>query len=151
HARIRSIDGAGAKALSGVIAVLTGADAINDGLKPIPHRPVIGAPDIALGARDASDKFISPHRVLPHDKARFVGEPVAMVVAESVSAAKHGAERVMVGFAPLPAVTDTGAAAAPDAPRVWEEAGSNVCVDAMIGDAGATAAAFARAVHTVRL
>jgi len=151
HARIRSIDSAEAMALPGVIAVFTGTDAINDGLKPIPHRPIIGPPDIALGARDASDKFISPHRVLPHDKARFVGEPVAVVVAESVSAAKDGAERVAVDFAPLPAVTDTAAAAAPDAPRVWEQAGSNVCVDAMIGDAGATAAAFARAVHTVRL
>src|SRR5437588_10560238 len=82
HARIRSIDVASATALPGVIAVLTGADAIKDGLKLIPHRPVIGAPDIALGARDASDKFVSSHRVLPHDKARFVGETVAMVVAE---------------------------------------------------------------------
>ena len=100
HARIRSIDSAEAMALPGVIAVFTGTDAINDGLKPIPHRPIIGPPDIALGARDASDKFISPHRVLPHDKARFVGEPVAVVVAESVSAAKDGAERVAVDFAP---------------------------------------------------
>src|SRR5262249_5018306 len=93
HARIRSIAIAEAMALPGVIAVLTGADAIKDGLKPIPHRPVIGAPDIALGARDASDKFISPHRVLPHDKARFAGEAVAVVVADSISAAKDGAER----------------------------------------------------------
>ena len=61
HARIRSIDSAEAMALPGVIAVFTGTDAINDGLKPIPHRPIIGPPDIALGARDASDKFISPH------------------------------------------------------------------------------------------
>jgi carbon-monoxide dehydrogenase large subunit len=151
HARIRSIDIAEAMALPGVIAVLTGADAIKDGLKPIPHRPVIGAPDIALGARDASDKFISPHRVLPHDKARFAGEAVAVVVADSISAAKDGAERVAVDFAPLPAVTDTAAAAQPDAPRLWDDAGSNVCVDAVVGDAAATAAAFARAAHIVRL
>src|SRR5207237_1198337 len=91
------------------------------------------------------------HRVLPRDKARFVGETVAMVVADSINAAKTGAEQVTVDFAPLPAVTDTAAAAAPDAPRLWEEAGSNVCVDAMIGDAATTAAAFARAAHTVRL
>src|SRR5437764_3550033 len=151
HARIRSIDIAAAVAMPGVIAVLTGADAAKDGLKPIPHRPVIGAPDIALGARDASDKFISPHRVLPHDKARFVGEVVAMVVANSINAAKTGAEQVTVDFAPLPAVTGTAAAAAPDAPRLWDEASSNVCVDATIGDCIATAAAFARAAHTVRL
>ena len=83
HARIRAIDAAAALALPGVVAVLTGADALADGLKPIPHRPLIGPPDIALGKPDTSDKFLWPHRVLPHDKARFVGEAVAMVVAET--------------------------------------------------------------------
>jgi aerobic carbon-monoxide dehydrogenase large subunit len=151
HACIRAIDAAAALALPGVIAVLTGADAIADGLRPIPHRPVIGAPDIALGKRDASDKFLSPHRVLPHDKARFAGEAVAMVVAESIAVARDAAERVRVDFEPLPAVTDTLAAAAPDAPRLWDEARSNVCVDAEVGDAAATAAAFARAAHVVEL
>ncbi len=131
--------------------MLTGADALADGLKPIPHRPVIGAPDIALGKRDASDKFLSPHRVLPHDKARFAGEAVAVVVADSIAAAKDAAERVQVDYQPLPAVTDTVAAAAPDAPRLWDEASSNVCIDVQVGDAAATAAAFARAAHVVRL
>src|SRR5712672_2619015 len=74
HARIRGIDVSAAMAVPGVIAVLTGADAIEDGLKPIPHRPILGPPDIALGKRDASDKFLSSHRVLPTDKARFAGE-----------------------------------------------------------------------------
>ena len=54
---------------------------MRDGLKPIPHRPVIGAPDIALGRRDASDKFLSPHPVLPHDKARFAGDAVPLARA----------------------------------------------------------------------
>src|SRR5437016_12387458 len=85
HARIRSIDIAAAVAMPGVIAVLTGADAAKDGLKPIPHRPVIGAPDIVLGARDASDKFISPHRVLPHDKARYVSDVLAVVGAKRIT------------------------------------------------------------------
>ena len=134
HARIRAIDAAGAMALPGVIAVLTGADAIADGLNPIPHRPIIGPPDIALGKRDASDKFLSPHRVLPHDKARFAGEAVAMVVADNFGAAKDAAERVQVDFAPLSAVTDTVEAAAADAPRLWDEAPSNVCIDAEVGD-----------------
>src|SRR5436309_5678789 len=71
HARIRSIDPSAASAVPGVIAVLTGADALADGLKPIPHRPVIGPPDIVLRNRDGSDNFLSPHHVLPHDKARF--------------------------------------------------------------------------------
>jgi aerobic carbon-monoxide dehydrogenase large subunit len=155
HARIRGIDAAGASTMPGVIAVLTGADALADGLKPIPHRPVIGAPDIALGARDASDKFLSPHYALPSDKARFAGEAVAIVVADTLSAAKDAAERVNVDYEPLPAVTDTVEAAAPDAPRLWDaaksNAKSNVCVDAEVGDAAATAEAFTRAAHTVRL
>ena len=91
------------------------------------------------------------HRVLPHDKARFAGEAVAIVVADSVSAAKDAAERVRVDFEPLPAVTDTLAAAAADAPRLWDEASSNVCIDAEVGDAAATAAAFERAAHVVKL
>jgi aerobic carbon-monoxide dehydrogenase large subunit len=151
HARIRAIDAAAALAMPGVIAVLTGADAIADGLKPIPHRPIIGPPDIALGRRDASDKFLSLHHVLPHDKARFAGEAVAMVVADSIGAAKDAAERVRVDFEPLPAVTETLAAAAADAPRLWDDARTNVCIDAEVGDAAATASAFERAAHVVEL
>src|SRR5215472_5001073 len=152
HARIRGIDVVAAMAVPGVIAVLTGADAIEDGLKPIPHRPIMGPPDITLGKRDASDKFLSPHRVLPNDKdkARFAGEAVAMVVADSLAAAKDAAERVAVDFEPLPAVTDASKAIAPDAPLVWDEARSNVCVDAEAGDAAATARAFERAAHIVK-
>jgi aerobic carbon-monoxide dehydrogenase large subunit len=151
HARIRGIDISAAMAVPGVIAVLTGADAIEDGLKPIPHRPILGPPDIALGKRDASDKFLSSHRVLPTDKARFAGEAVAMVVADSLGAAKDAAERVTIDFEPLPAVSETINAIAPDAPLVWDEARSNVCVDAEVGDAAATARAFERATHIVKL
>src|SRR6266403_4473091 len=107
HARIRGIDVSAAMAVPGAIAVLTGANAIEDGLKPIPHRPIMGPPDIALGKRDASDKFLSPHHVLPSDKARFAGEAVAVVVADSIAIAKDAAERVIVDYEPLPAVTDT--------------------------------------------
>src|SRR5262249_25923074 len=151
HARIRGIDAAAAMAVPGVIAALTGADAIKDGLKPIPHRPIIGAPDVALGKRDASDKFLSPHRVLPNDKARFAGEAVAMVVADSLAAAKDAAERVAVDFEPLQAVTESIKAIATDAPLIWDEAMSNVCVDAEVGDAAATARAFEQAAHIVKL
>ena len=151
HARIRGIDVSAAMAVAGAIAVLTGADAIKDGLKPIPHRPILGPPDIALGKRDASDKFLSSHRVLPTDKARFAGEAVAMVVADSLGAAKDAAERVTVDFEPLAAVSEAINAIATDAPLVWDEARSNVCVDAEVGDAAATARAFERATHIVKL
>jgi aerobic carbon-monoxide dehydrogenase large subunit len=151
HARIGAIDATAALALPGVRAVLTGADAQADGLRPIPHRPVIGPPDIVLRNRDGSDNFVAPHGVLPHDKARFVGEAIAVVVADTLAAAKDAAEHVRVDYQPLPAVTDAVAAAATDAPRLWDEARSNVCIDAQVGDAAATAAAFARAAHVVKL
>jgi len=152
HAAIRGIDGADALKTSGVIAVLTGADATQDGLVPIPHRPVPTNPhEVPLTSRDGSPFFIAPHSPLPTDRTRFVGEPVAMVVAETPAAARDGAERVRVEWAPLPAVITAADASAGDAVRVWDDCASNLCVDSEAGDAAATDAAFARAAHIVRL
>src|SRR5467141_66901 len=152
HARIAAIDAAQALAAPGVLAVLTGADFLADGLKSIPHRPFsLSPPDIRLANRDGSEIFIAPHFPLPADKARFVGEAVAMVVAESVQAAKDAAELVRIDYEPLPAETSAGAATRPGAPRVWEGRESNVCIDADVGDPVATDTAFARAVHVARL
>jgi carbon-monoxide dehydrogenase large subunit len=152
HARIRHIDAAGASKVPGVLAVLTGAEAAADGLGPIPHRPVPTNPhEVPLRSRDGSAFFISPHRPLPTDRARFAGEAVAMVVAETPAVARDGAEQVAVDYEPLPAVIASIDAAAPGAPIVWEEARSNVCVDSAAGDAAAAEAAFARAAHVVRL
>ena len=151
HARIRSIETAQARAVDGVLAVLTGADLLADGLKPIPHRPVLrGAPDISLRNRDGSDAVTTPHYPLPADKVRFAGEAVAMVVATSIAAAKTGAERVVVEYEPLDSVTRSLASAKPSAPSVFKD-GSNVCVDADVGDAAATEAAFKNAAHVVSL
>ena len=95
--------------------------------------------------------FGARHFPMPADKARFAGEAVAMVIGDSVAAAKDGAEAVAVDYEPLPAVTEAVTAAEPDAPLLWEESASNVLIDADVGDAAATAAAFARAAHVVRL
>ena len=103
-----------------------------------------------LAPRGDFKTFTAPHYPLPSDKVRFVGEAVAMVVAKSVAAAKDGAERVEIDYEVLPAVTDTREAAEPDAPLLFDEAGSNVVVDGELGDAAATAAAFARAAHVVK-
>ena len=147
HARIVSIDTSAALALEGVIAVLTGKDVEADGLKSLPHRPVLGhEADVKLTNTDGSAKFVSPHLPLPADRARFVGEAVAIVVAETVAIAKDAAELVHIGYEALPSVTTTLLAAAPDAPRVWDEH-ANVALDAQIGDAAATDVAFARAAH----
>jgi aerobic carbon-monoxide dehydrogenase large subunit len=148
HAAIEGIDGTDALKTPGVIAVLTGADAAGDGVGLIPHPAVPTNPfEVPLTSRDGSPFFIAPHAPLPTDRARFVGEPVAMVVAETPAAARDGAERVHVQWRPLPvAVT-----AADGGPAVWDECASNLCVDSEAGDAAATEAAFARAAHVVRL
>jgi aerobic carbon-monoxide dehydrogenase large subunit len=152
HARIGKIDGSPALAVPGVVAVLSGEDAAADGLAPIPHRPVPTNPnEFPLGGRGGSDVFVAPHPPLPADKARFVGEAVAIVLAETPAAARDGAERLVADYEPLPSVTATPDASRADAPIVWEETHSNVCVDSVAGDAVATAAAFARAAHVVRL
>jgi aerobic carbon-monoxide dehydrogenase large subunit len=152
HARIKGYDLSTAQNIPGIIAVLTGADAMADGLKPIPHNTMASSPpDIALDNSDGSAHFNSPHFILPADKARFVGEALAIVIGDSIESARNGAEAVLIDFEPLPAVTDGAAALAPGAPLVWEAAGSNLCVDADVGDRVATDAAFAKAAHVVRL
>jgi aerobic carbon-monoxide dehydrogenase large subunit len=151
HAWIVSIDTSAALALDGVIAVLTGKEVEADGLKSLPHRPVLGhEADVKLTNTDGSAKFVSPHLPLPADRARFVGEAVAIVVAETVAIAKDAAELVNIEYEALPSVTTTLLAAAPDAPRVWDEH-ANVALDAQLGDPDATDAAFAGAAHVTSI
>jgi aerobic carbon-monoxide dehydrogenase large subunit len=152
HAKIVDIDVAQATAGPGVLAVLTGRDAAADGLRPIPHNPVPTNPHEApLKGRDSSEFFIAPHPVLALDAVRYVGEPAAIVVAETLSEAMDAAERVDVLYEPLAAVARSRDALVPGAPLVWERHGSNLCVDSEAGDRAATDAAFARAAHVVRL
>ena len=152
HARIKSINAAPAMQVPGVLMVLTGKDQLEDGLKPIPHTPLVAHPaEIKPENTDGTPMFTAPHYPLAVEKVRFVGEAIAIVVATSIAAAKDGAERVEVDYEPLPAVTDTAAAAKPNAPRLFEQHHSNVCLDAELGDRAATEAAFARAAHTVKL
>jgi len=149
HARIVRVDTAAALAAPGVIAVLTGRDAAADGVKPITHTPVPANPhEEVIRPRDVL--FVAPHPPMPADRARFVGAIVAMVVADTPAAARDAAERVVADWEPLPAVTGSLAAAAPDAPILWAEAKSNVCVDTKVGDPAAVERAFARAAHVVR-
>jgi aerobic carbon-monoxide dehydrogenase large subunit len=152
HARIASIDVARAEGAPGVLAVLSGSDADKDGLEPIPHRPVPANPhEVPLKSRDGAPFFIAPHPVLAVAKVHYFGEPVAVVIADALPQAMDAAERVVVAYEPLPAVTRSEDALAPGAPLVWEERGTNLCVDSEAGDKAATDAAFARAAHVVRL
>ncbi|HEY2995863.1 MAG TPA: xanthine dehydrogenase family protein molybdopterin-binding subunit [Methylomirabilota bacterium] len=151
HARIVAIDGRAASALPGVLAVLTGAEVAADGLRAIPHSPVpSNRYDLALRAPGGSAIFIGPHALLPADKARHVGEAVALIVAETSGQAEDAVERVRVTWDPLPFVVDTAEAAEGKAPAVWDEVPSNVCVDCAFGsDEAAVEAAFARAARIV--
>ena len=159
HADIRRIDTTTAKAAAGVIAVLTSADLAADGIKPIPPDFLFlgpievqkQLPDIILVNRDGSDIYPSPYHLLARGRVRFVGEGVAMVVAESLAQAKDAAELIEVDYEPLAAVTETREAADPTAPVLWPPNHSNICVDGDVGDAAATDAAFAGAAHVVRL
>jgi carbon-monoxide dehydrogenase large subunit len=150
HARIGRIDTAAALATPGVIAVLTGEDAVADGMKSLTHSPMPGNPHEEM-VRPGDVSFIAPHPPIPADRVRFVGEVVAMVIAETPAAARDGAERIAVDWAPLRSVMGSIAAAAPGAPVLYEEIPSNVCVDAEAGDDAAVDAAFGRAAHVVRL
>ena len=150
HARIERVDASAARATPGVIAALTGADAAADGVRPLKHSPMPANPyEEMFGERDV--RFVAPHPPMDADRVRFVGEVVAMVVADTPAAARDGAERVVIDWSPLPAVARSLAAAEPDAPLLYEDTTSNVCVDCTVGDAAAVAQIFSRAPHVVRL
>ena len=152
HARILRINTEQARAMPGVLGVFTGADCRADGLAAIPHSPVPQTKyDMKLFGPGGGDIFIGPHVLLPADKARHVGEAVAMVVAETRAQALDAAEAVEVEYEELPWVTDRDAAHAPGAPTVWDEAPDNVLVDTAFGDPQATERAFAAADHVVSM
>lgn len=144
HARIVAVDTRDARAASGVLAVLTGADALADGLGPLPFFQLHKRPD-------GSPISAPPRLPLTADVARFVGDAVALVVAETPAQARDAAERVAVDWAPLPAVVDLAAAQAADAPRVWPPAGGNLAALYAFGDDAAVERALAASRHRVRL
>ena len=152
HAQIRRIETGAARSMPGVLGVFTGADCRADGLTAIPHNPVPSTRyDVKLTGPGGEKVFIGPHMLLPTDKARHVGEAVAMVVAETRNQALDAAEAVEVDYEELPFVVDTAAALAADAPAVWDEAPHNVLVDTIFGDQQATDRAFAAADHIVKM
>jgi len=149
HAVIRSIDKRAAEAMPGVLGVFTGADCDAAGIGPIPHSPFPSTRfDMKLhapGGKVGDNSFTGMNTPLPSDRTRYVGEALVMVVAETRARAADAAEAVAIEFEPLPAVTDTRAAAAPDAPALWEQIPDNVFVETFFGDEQATDKAFAAA------
>jgi aerobic carbon-monoxide dehydrogenase large subunit len=152
HARIVSIDKSRALALPGVLGVFTGADCLADGLGAIPHDPLPKTrDDMKLTGPGGSEVFIGPHLLLPADKARHVGEAVAMVVAETRAQALDAAEALKVVYDELPFVLDSEDAMRAGAPAVWDEVPNNTLVDTNFGDAAATERAFAQATNVVAM
>ncbi len=150
HARIVAIDAAAAKAMPGVLGVFTGADCAADKIGPIPHDPVPKTKfDMKLTGPGGGAVFAGPHALLPTDKARHVGEAVAMVVAETKAQAMDAAEAVAVTYQELPFVLHTEDALRPGAPVLWDAVPNNMTVETFFGDAAATDRAFARAAHVV--
>ncbi len=143
HARIRKIETRAAADASGVVAVYTGADYDADRL---------GSPKATMPRKkaDGSPMFAPQRPVLVTDRARYVGDGVAMVVATSLNQAKDAAELIEVDYEPLPAVTAVVAASLPNAPLVWEQNPDNVSHLVERGNRAQADAAFARAAHTVK-
>jgi carbon-monoxide dehydrogenase large subunit len=144
HARIRAIDTTAAKKAPGVLAVLTAADAVADGLKHL--RPYAEA-NVQTGERFLFDE----QPLLAASKVRFMGETVAMVVAETLAQALDASELVEIDYEPLPAVTTAKAAVTAGAPELSPDVPGNICMDWKTGDAAGADAAFARAKHVVTM
>jgi carbon-monoxide dehydrogenase large subunit len=143
HARIRGIDARAALAASGIVAVLTGADLAKDKL---------GTMRMTLKRKrpDGSPMFTSPHLGLSPERVRYIGDPVGLVIAETLAQAKDAAELVDVDYEPLPAVTGTADAVKPGAPPVWDECPDNISSVYEAGNKAAADAAMASAVRIVR-
>jgi carbon-monoxide dehydrogenase large subunit len=144
HARIKSVDTAGAKQAPGVVAVYTGAELKAEGIGHMPFPPVFKRPD---GAPMAAP----PRTPLALDTAFYVGHPVAAVVAETRAQAQDAAELIAVDYEELPAVTTAAAALEAGAPQLWKDAPGNLSAEVRYGDAQAVAKAIAGAAHVVEL
>ncbi len=144
HGVIKGIDTAAARAMPGVLAVYTGTDLAAAGygtLKCVPP----------MKNRDGTAMKKPARPALAIDKVRFVGDPVACVIAETAMAAKEAAEAVELDIAPLPAVTRASEAVKPGAPQIFDDVPGNIALDYHYGDAEKVKEAFAKAAHVTRL
>jgi carbon-monoxide dehydrogenase large subunit len=144
HGVIKGIETEAAKEVPGVVGVFTGADLEGHGYG---HMRCV----LPLKNADGSPLRNIERPSLAMDKVRFVGDPVAFVVAETKQAARDGAEAIFVDIDVLPAVTEASAAAAPDAPQLYDHLPGNLCLDFHYGETEKVAAAFASAAHVTKL
>ncbi|WP_372394851.1 xanthine dehydrogenase family protein molybdopterin-binding subunit [Azospirillum sp. HJ39] len=144
HARILGIDVTDALAMPGVVAVLTGADMEADKVGSLPC-------GWQIHSKDGSPMKEPPHYPLARDRVRYVGDAVAVVIAETREQARDAAEMVVVDYEELPAAGSSTRAIDGGAPLVHDDAPGNVCYDWHLGDKAAVDAAFAQAAHVARI
>ncbi len=144
HARIRGIDISAARSAPGVIAVFTGADMAAEKIGGLPC-------GWQVKNKDGTPMAEPPHPVLAIGKVRHVGDPVAVVIAETKAQARDAAERIAIEWEVLPAAATMEAALQPGAPSVHDDVPGNVCYDWHLGDKAAVDAAFAKACKVARL
>ena len=143
HARIASLDTTRGWAAPGVLAVLTGEDLRRRGLGTL-------MPGVRRRRRNGAPAFVCPQPLLASGRVRYVGDPIAFIVAETLDQAKDAAELIDIEYEPLPAVISAEAALALGAPAVWHENPGNEAFFHEVGDKGAVDAAFASADRIVR-
>jgi len=144
HADIVSVDTSAAAGMPGVLAVITGQELVDAGIGPIP-------PMAVFTGRDGKPMVSASMPALAASRIRYVGEPIALVVGESLAQAFDAADAVTVEVQQLPSASDVTRAMAADAPQIWPEAAGNIALDWEDGDAAAVDAAFARAAHVERV
>jgi len=144
HAKIKRVDTAAAAKSPGVVAVFTGADAAADKVGGL----ICGW---TVTDRHGKPHKAPPHPVLANEKVRYVGDHVAVVIAESLAQAKDAAERIDVDYEPLPAVVDVAKAMDAKAPQLHADAPQNLCYDWLLGDPAQIDAALAKAHHVAKL
>jgi carbon-monoxide dehydrogenase large subunit len=144
HGLIKGVDTETARNMPGVLGIWTGKDLASAGYNPF----TCGLP---MKSRDGSPLLQTNRLPLMTDKVRFVGDPVAFVVAETLAQAREAGEAVVVDIAPLPSVTSAEDAAKPGAPQLYDNIPNNVALDYHAGDDAAIDAAFAKAAHVTRL
>src|SRR5437667_5284670 len=141
HARIVAISADAARQMPGVAAVLTGQELAADNIGPLP----CAVTSIPM----TTPLVVPPCHALAREIVRYVGEPVAFVVAESTEAARDAAEAVVVDYAPLPAVVSIAAAVLPNASSIWPEARGNIAFQFNRGEIGPVETAIRDAAHVV--
>jgi carbon-monoxide dehydrogenase large subunit len=142
HGIIKAIDTAAAKAMPGVLAIYTGADLASYGTLKCA---------VPFKNRDGSEMKKPARPSMPSDKVRFVGDPIAVVIAKTVAQAKDAAEAVEVDIETLPSVTQASEAAKPGAPQLYDDVPGNVALDYLYGEPEKVAEAFAKAAHVTKL